>query len=453
MLEQPSLKTFIIRQSKDVITPLGGMPFVGFALQKFAKIRQALDPYYPMKAGSIPLSAILQSYVGLLAQGKSDFEAIEDLREDPFYAEALGIAQIPSASSLRLRLDESANSELFERVEGLIVPLLMNAKAKFSTTFTGHVPLDADGTAYDNSGTKKEHVSRTYLGFDGYTSLNFFLGMEGYCLGAELRPGKEHCASEFGFALERAVTKAKRLVKDPILARLDSGFDSKSTYFALSASQVDFIVKWNPRMNVEKFLAQIGDFKSLESYICEKPRDGKFIHSFKLPITLQNDKGDELTLWRHIELTERHSNAKGQQELIPHYELNAWTTNLSLETKTIRRLYQEHGTMEQFHSEIKTDMDLNRFPSGKFNTNYLILSLASIAYNILRLMGQGGLLQSDSPVRHNAKRRRIKTVIQEMMYSAARFVSHARSVALEFGRQWQGFACYERLYAEWGDYA
>ena len=51
--------------------------------------------------------------------------------------------------------------------------------------------------------------------------------------------------------------------------------------------------------------------------------------------------------------------------------------------------YHAHGECEQFHSEIKTDMDLERLPSGKFATNALILELGMVAYNILRMIGQG----------------------------------------------------------------
>ena len=51
------------------------------------------------------------------------------------------------------------------------------------------------------------------------------------------------------------------------------------------------------------------------------------------------------------------------------------------------RLYHEHGESEQYHSEIKTD-DVERFPSGKFDTNELVLELTVLAYNILRVIGQ-----------------------------------------------------------------
>ena len=53
--------------------------------------------------------------------------------------------------------------------------------------------------------------------------------------------------------------------------------------------------------------------------------------------------------------------------------------------------YHAHGTSEQCHSEIKTDMDLERLPSGKFATNATMSSLGLVAYNVLRLCGQGAL--------------------------------------------------------------
>jgi hypothetical protein len=41
-------------------------------------------------------------------------------------------------------------------------------------------------------------------------------------------------------------------------------------------------------------------------------------------------------------------------------------------------------------------------------------------------MGQRTLLGPDAPVRHQAKRRRLKTVMQELMHKACRLVSSGR---------------------------
>ncbi len=79
-------------------------------------------------------------------------------------------------------------------------------------------------------------------------------------------------------------------------------------------------------------------------------------------------------------------------------------------------------------------MDLERRPSGKFNTNHLVCFLVAVVMNILRLIGQNALLSQDSPVRHPAKRRRIKTVIQELMLCAGRMVKHAGRCCLGLGQ-------------------
>ena len=71
--------------------------------------------------------------------------------------------------------------------------------------------------------------------------------------------------------------------------------------------------------------------------------------------------------------------------------------------------------MEPFHSEYKTDLDLERLPSGTFATNQLILSVALLVFNLLRVMGQATLDDPLVPLRKRAQRRRLKTV----MYTTA----------------------------------
>ena len=96
------------------------------------------------------------------------------------------------------------------------------------------------------------------------------------------------------------------------------------------------------------------------------------------------------------------------------------------------------------HSEFKTDLDLERLPSGKFATNDLVLSLAVLAFNILRAIGQATLISPDSPVRHPAKRRRIRTVMQEIIGIAARVIQHARRLTLGLGECCAAFSVFER---------
>jgi len=115
---------------------------------------------------------------------------------------------------------------------------------------------------------------------------------------------------------------------------------------------------------------------------------------------------------------------------------------------TIIALYAGHATSEQFHSEFKTDLDLERLPSGKFATNAVILAGAQLAYNILRWIGQNGLLGPDAPPRHRAKRRRIRTVMQELMDLAARLIHTGRRLKLAFGSGCRAVPIFRRLYEQ-----
>ena len=134
--------------------------------------------------------------------------------------------------------------------------------------------------------------------------------------------------------------------------------------------------------------------------------------------------------------------------LLSEYILEGWTTTLPerFGMQAIIALYADHATHEQFHSEFKADMDLERLTSGKFDTNFLVCQLACVALNLLRLIGQHTLHGPDAPLRHEAKRRRIKTVIQEMMFKAARLIRHAGRLALGLGANDRGLVVFERHY-------
>jgi hypothetical protein len=72
----------------------------------------------------------------------------------------------------------------------------------------------------------------------------------------------------------------------------------------------------------------------------------------------------------------------------------------------------------------------------------------AVAMNLLRLIGQNTLNEPDAPVRHAAKRRRIKTVMQELMFKAARMIRHAGCWVLGLGESDRGFAVFERHYGQ-----
>ena len=135
------------------------------------------------------------------------------------------------------------------------------------------------------------------------------------------------------------------------------------------------------------------------------------------------------------EVTGRTIDRRGQFLLVPDIELNTWWTNLGLTDDEIIRLYHAHDGCEQYHSEIKTDMDAERLPSGKFATNELILELTVLAYNILRMTGQESLKTKGSPkAKRSIRRRRLRTVISSLILIAGRAVERGENLILFPGR-------------------
>jgi len=445
---------FIVKQLDYDLTPVAGLALVGRHLDRLASVFKRIDAALPV-TGGVATSDILRSYVGLLVQGKSDFDAIENFRGDTFFKQALGIKLLPSSPTLRQRMDARA-SELFDFLPPLIETLLLGARPDYGVLPCGWLPLDVDTFAMDNGGTAKDGVGRTYAGVDGFCPLATYLGSHGYCLELSLRPGVQHSALETEFNFERVIPMAQRLSaagpKAPILARLDSGFDSARLMRELEAynqrglAKVDWLIKWNPRTtDVVELAERLG---ADPATVWEHPRPGKRVTLWEETLHIE---GIERPLRRVLRLIERTIDATGQLLIEPRLTLEGWSTSLrgrQFDAKAIIALYADHGTHEQFHSEFKTDLDLERLPSGKFSTNYLVCELAALAMNILRLMGQDALLGPDAPVRHSAKRRRIKTVMQELIYRAGRLIEHGRRLVLGLGANDRAATVFMRSYAQ-----
>ena len=206
----------IVQSETDITTSHSGLALIGQALGH-TRLGRDLGQI-PLRHGIAHADCVV-SYVGLLATGKSDFDAIENKRNDPFFKAALGIDTVPSAPSLRQRLDEHANTMLpivdraaidfLASVGAAVTPIVVREGRGLRPRKAKYAPLDIDVTPFDNSRTKKEGVSWTYKGFDGYAPIAAYLGEEGWCLGLELRPGSQHSQSEIGHFLERILPRAR----------------------------------------------------------------------------------------------------------------------------------------------------------------------------------------------------------------------------------------------------
>jgi len=457
------MRRFQIEQSTtEFYTSHSGLALVGLALNRHTSLKKDLRSV-PKRHG-IPNIELIRTYVGQLSVGKSDFDAVENVRKDRYFKQALGILQISSSARLRQRFNEDARA-LIPIIDDAKIDFIKSTNAPITPLSTGHVALDMDGFPMDNSKTKKEGVSRTYKGHDGYVPMSAYLGKEGWCIGMELREGSWHGQKEFGYVLDRVLPRAHKLIgkEGKVLLRLDSGHDAKENRERLIQEfNTDFLIKWNPRKEsaeawLDRATKQPDEESAQWKIEWSEPREGKRIALFSQYLqeshsqTTPSDKEGEYSIRRVIRITERTIDKTGQKLLIPDITLEGWWTTLDgteQDDQAIINLYKDHATSEQFHSELKTDLDLERLPSGKFDTNDLVLTLGALTYNILRWIGLMGLTGELSPVRHPAKRRRIRTVMQELMYLAARVVESGHRLKLKFSSYCPGFEAYRSVYQQ-----
>lgn len=450
-----AMKTIHIEFSDERLITPSGLVFVGQILGKSSfvkKINRApVSNEYLQK--QIKNGDILLTYIGMLCQGKPQYEAVREMMDDPdYYKYALGIAYaIPSAETLRQRFDMIGDS-LREDILQANIDMLREMKIEPSALENGYVPVDIDVTPFDNSKTKKEGVSRTYKGFDGYAPIMAYIGTEGYFVNTQLRIGKQHCQKETPDFLRETIELCRQLTDKPLLIRLDSGNDASENIGIFMEesyryNNVSFIIKRNPRQeSKEEWLASV---KGCCTNI-QKPRDGKTVYigqTFRDVTYTLPDKTEKTVGIRTIyEITERTIDKNGQYFIVPDIELGTYWTNLSLSDQSIIDLYHAHGESEQYHSEIKTDMDVERLPSGKFDSNKLVLELTVISYNILRIIGQESLKKRDDPGRKKVRRRRIRTVISNLMQFAGHLTEHAGRLVLSIGRSNRWRFTFKRIY-------
>ena len=432
---------FILEQSDESLTTHSGLSLIGLLTNK-VQLRSRLNAtiFAELKNPDISHADVVVSYLGLLAQGKSDFEHIEPFRQDQFFAMALGCQHVPSAPTLRQRLDAAPHQEWETILREEAVAVLQKANVKLTPTQHALVPLDADVSPFDNSDSHKEGVAMTYAKVSGYAPIFFYLGQEGYLIDLELRQGSVHSQNGTASLLKRAITSARQLTEARLLVRLDAGNDSlENIQTCVDVPGVDYLIKRNLRQETKEHWLQTAQAHGH----LEEPRPGKKVWTGSVMVARE---GVAHQLRIVFEVIERTIDKTGQALLVPEIEVATYWTSRADDPKTTITLYHEHGTMEQFHSEIKSELDLERLPSGKFATNSLVLHIGMLAYNLLRLIGQESLNAATQPLRKKVKRRRLRTVIQNLITLATRVVRHARQWKLAFGHYSPWYPVFRHVY-------
>jgi len=435
-MEQQPFK--IVFGNERLITP-SGLAIVG-ALLKKTRLGGRLNQLGKQQGVKHENSNCVIGYIGLLCQGKTGYEDMREMQEDPsFYSQALRINTIPSAETVRQRLDylgfDLATHDLVMEENA---KLFANTGIHPATGPSGHVALDVDVSIHDNSQTKKEGVERTYLGIDGYAPIYAYIGEEGYAVNVALREGSCHSQNGTVEFLEDTLRFARLMTPEKLLVRMDSGNDALENIELLKKERVDYLIKRNLRKeSADDWLELAKEHGALS-----EPREGKAVYTG----SIFRDRGLDNPLRIVFQVTVRTMLANGQMLALPDIDVKTWWTSLELPPEYIIHLYRDHATCEQFHSEIKSDIGLERFPSSHFDTNAAILKLAALAYNILRIIGQTALGGGVKLTRHDVRRLRAKTVMKRLLFIAGHVVTHARQCFLSLGRSNIWREVFQRVY-------
>lgn len=425
---------YTVKEGDESLSSHSGLALIG-ALINRTQLRDRLNRTQLIRCESPVISHadIVVTMVSLLCLGKPDYQAVELFRNNPFFSQSLGLTDCPSSPTLRQRIDliEDAFDSIVKEESADLIRRIAPKITATETSCGEFVPMDVDVSPFDNSKTQKEGVSRTYKGDDGFAPIFAYLGQEGYLVNLELREGSQHCQKHTPEFIKESTRYAKRITNQKILLRLDSGNDSRDNMDCCIDEGVEFIIKRNLRKEDPqawlKLAKEIGT-----SIPC---RVGKQIWRGK---TYRDLQGNPLAFPIVFEVTER-TTKKGQALLFPEVSVDSYWISLDLQPHETILLYHDHGTSEQFHSELKTDMDLERLPSGRFKSNAFVLLLGMLTYNLLRLCGQESLREDNGNAekmpeyRKKVRRRRIRTVILDLIYVAGRIIHTSRRWFISFG--------------------
>jgi len=428
---------WVLETTDEWIGSNGGLVFAAKILNapKFRDKIEAISNYCKNGFTDYQITKVM---IALLTIGKNSFEDIDIFKNDSYFKKVLELKRLPSKERLRQRINNQKKL-IEECIKEYNVELLKQSASLETVLDTGMIPVDFDATPFDNSNSKKEGVSYTYKGHDGFAPMMTYIGGTGFMLNNEFREGKAHSNCEgTGLYIKETVEYAREITNEPILCRFDSGNDSAENVIILSefGEKVKYLIKRNlRRASKDKFI----NIAKREDGIIKTPRKGKTIYYNSKIVELieHNEKNGEIKSTNCrlvVKFTERKTDKHGQMLLVEEKEIEAWHTNLDEEYDEIDiiEMYKDHGTSEQFHSEFKTDMNMERLPSGKFETNSRIITMGLLAFNILRLIGQETLNSGELKRKRKIKRPRLRKVLQDIMYMAFKYITKFKRPTLQF---------------------
>lgn len=355
-------------------------------------------------------------------------------REDKLLKKSLGFGKLPKERAVAMHLEKYGKEHIagLKRVGARIVS---QATITAEPGDEGYIPCDIDPSIFEQFAPKREGVETTYNGKLCYTPVFAVVGRERFCINHWLLPGREKALERIDeFIRECAELLPEKIDRSKLLFRFDAGLYSIKTVKASEDAGAYYLVKARSSAALDRMVNENLDVDVLDLKVTDF--GGEYFGEFEY--TPSGWK----TSRRFVFCVQiKAEDEKGQPLLIKDVRYHILATNLPEEVAPQRafELYRGRGAAEEANKELKHDLDLERLPSQTFSVNEVFLTLGTMAYNLLILLGQQWRDEQDgdNPAEEATQvRRRIKTIQDYLLRSAAIITNHARKSLLKVNSWW-----------------
>jgi hypothetical protein len=417
-----------IEFTDEVLTPAGGSVFLAGMARRLGLPRM-LSQRMRLKSRRRGASdaQMLLSAIYSLATGDGALRDVDRLGRDQARLEALGLERSPGSRRLGeylARFDEKSLDELQAIARAVAIRVAPTVVSHLVTT-RGYVPVFLDGTAIEVDGSYVEGVRPGYNGEPQLWLHNVFLG--NLWASQRLLPGGVDVAEGWQ---EQLIWDVAPLIPQgaPVWARMDNAYYRAEVVRYCRRHAWDFSIsvtsetyKKPLRRKLEALSAAawqaISDDRSEEAAIVHHRPDGWDSDESYLVVRSHFDGAQRRLQPRHIFILVSRTD-------LPLREL-------------VRRHREKQGQQNAQKGPL-IDLDLHHPPCQKLDANRAFYTCGQLA-QILLIAIQYQLLP------HSSRRHGLRTLIRDLVRTAARLVRHGRKLVLKFAK------CAPRL--DWLAYA
>ena len=340
---------------------------------------------------------------------------------------------------------DAVSSQVLAGLAGVVPRLLAGSEAMAF--------VDIDDTIREVHGYKKQGVAYGYSGVKGLNAQLAVLSSPTCApviAASRLRKGNTVSGQGAANLAAAAIATARRAgACGQVMVRADSGYYRRDLITAARKAKAWFSVTVRMSSAVTRAIAAIPE----EAWTTIKyPRaiwdqdEQRWISEAQVAETsftaFTSARKDEQVpcrlVVRRVERLNKAAAAAGQGELFASGRHRGFVTNSRLTTGAADETHRDHAIVEQVIAELKSGA-LAHAPSGKFDANAAWLTLACLAFNLLRAAGVA------ASVRH--AKARWATLRTQLVAIPARVASSARRQTLHLPTNWPWAHAWNNLWA------